>query len=80
MRDALDDLTEAYEQLLPRIISQHGHGWVVFAGADSINRFAAFPQAARFARKRYGKRQVLIRHTDERPIEVAPFIEVHSER
>lgn len=80
MRDALDDLALAFEQLLQRIIGHHGHGWVVFADPENIARFGTFPEAARYARSRYGSRQVLIRHTDERVSEAAPFIEVHSER
>ena len=80
MRDALDDLIEAFDLHLPRIISQYGHGWMVFAGQGQVAKFGAFPDAARYARQHYGTQQVLIRHTDERQTETAPFIETHSGR
>lgn len=78
MRDPLDELSDEYEKHLPRIVREHGHGWVVFAGDDDVSRFDAFPAAARYARQKYGIRQVLIRHTDERVEESAPFLHVHA--
>lgn len=79
MRDDLDEQIEAYEKLLPRIKKEHGSVWALVAGRKLIKTFPAFPAAARFAREHYGKREVLIRHTDERKYESAPFIHVHVE-
>ena len=79
MRDALDDQIEAYEELLPVIKRDHGSVWVLIADRQLIKTFPAFAAAARFARERYGKQQVLIRHTDERKTEDAPFVQVHVE-
>jgi len=45
-----------------------------------IQTFDTFSAAATFARSHYGKRQVLIRHTDERKLESAPFVQIHVEK
>lgn len=79
MRDALDDQIEAYEALLPRIKMEHGSVWAVVADRQLVKTFLAFPDAARFAREKFGKAPVLIRHTDERKVETAPFLHVNSE-
>jgi hypothetical protein len=77
MHDALDKLIDAFENLLPRIVGEHGHGWVVFAGPELVNRFADFPEAAKFAQDHYDKCPVLIRHTDEAAL-TAPFVHIRG--
>lgn len=77
MRDALDDLIEAYEQLLPRIIKDYGHGWVVFADRNHISRFGAFTEAAKYAQEHHKKQRVLIRHTDEGAL-TAPYVHIEG--
>jgi hypothetical protein len=79
MRDVLDELIEAFNRLLPSIKREHGHRWVIFDGEHRIIAFNAFSDAARYAREHYGATPVLIRHTDERKIETAPFIRLASE-
>jgi hypothetical protein len=79
MTDALDEQIEAYEALLPTIKQAHGSVWVLFADRQLIKTFPAFPAAARYAREHFGRRQVLIRHTEERKVESAPFVQVHLE-
>ena len=78
MRDTLDELIDAYAALLPSIEKQRP-AWVLVADRQSIRTFASFSAAARYARENYGKRQVLIRHTEERELESAPFVRVHVE-
>jgi hypothetical protein len=80
MRDALDEQIEAYEALLPTIKREFGSVWALVAGRDQFKTFTTFPEAARYAREHYGKAPVLIRHTDDRKTETAPFLHVHSER
>ena len=79
MRDALDEQIEAYEALLPSIRKQHGSVWVLIADGQLIETFDAFSAAAKYARASYGQKQVLIRHTDERTLESATFVQVHVE-
>jgi hypothetical protein len=79
MHDVLDEQIEAYEALLPEIKKEHGSVWVLMADRRLIKTFAEFPSAARYAREHFGKRQVLIRHTDERKVESAPYVQVHLE-
>ena len=79
MRDDLDEQIEAYETLLPTIRREHGSVWVLVADKKLIKTFPVFSDAARYAREHFGKQQALIRHTDERKIESAPFIHVHAE-
>jgi hypothetical protein len=79
MRDALDELIDAYEALLPSI-EQQRPAWALVSDPRSIRTFASFSAAARYARDHYGKKQVLIRHTEERDLESAPFVQVHIEK
>ena len=79
MRDALDEQIEAYEALLPKIKKEHGSVWALVADQQLIGTFPEFSAAARYAREHYGQKQVLIRHTDERKLETAPFVHVHIE-
>jgi hypothetical protein len=79
MRDALDEQIEAYEALLPSIRMKHGSVWVLIADGQLIQTFGAFSAAAKYARDHYGRTQVLIRHTDERTLESAPFVQVRVE-
>lgn len=79
MRDALDDLIDAFEARLAAIKAEHGHRWVLFDPGHQVVAFSAFAEAARYAREHYGRTTVLIRHTDERAIETAPFIHVANE-
>ncbi len=79
MRDALDEQIDAYEALLPLIKREHGSGWVLVAGRNLIRVFESFPEAARYARDHFGPQQVLIRHTDERSVESAPFVQAYAE-
>lgn len=78
MRDALDEQIEAYETLLPEIRRKYGSAWVLVAGGELVKTFAVFSSAAKYARERYGKQPVLIRHTDEREIETAPYVLAHA--
>ena len=73
MPDVLDEQIEAYEALLPEI--KRDHGW----DRRLVATFEGFSAAAAYAHDHFGKRQVLIRHTDSRKIETAPFIHVHAE-
>ncbi len=79
MRDDLDAQIEAYERLLPDIKSEHGSTWVVITDEKLVGTFRAFPEAAKFAHETFPERAVLIRHTDSRKVETAPFIHVHAE-
>ena len=80
MRDALDEQIEAYEALLPQIKKRYGSVWALIADGKLVQTFRGFGEAARFARAQFGKRPVLIRHTDSRKVETAPFIHVlHTE-
>jgi hypothetical protein len=74
MRDALDEQIEAYEALLPAIRRKHGPVWVLMSDRKVVETFETFSDAARYAAKRFGKQQVLIRHTDEKAMESAPFM------
>lgn len=76
--DALDEQIAAYEDLLPRIKREYGSVWALVAHQELISTFAEFSAASRYARKHLGAEQVLIRHTDERPVETAPFIHIGS--
>jgi hypothetical protein len=80
MPDDLDAEIAAYEALLPTIKRDHGSVWVLVADRRLVKTFPAFSAAARYAREHFGRRPVLIRHTDERAIETAPFVQVHPER
>lgn len=75
----LDQEIEAYQSLLPTIKAKHGRVWALIADRQLAGTFAGFGEAARFAAEHYGKRAVLIRHTDSRSVETAPFLHVHSE-
>jgi hypothetical protein len=79
MPDALDEQIKAYEALLPAIKREHGSVWVLVADRRLIKTFAAFPAAAGYARTHFAAHQVLIRHTDERKLESAPFVQVRLE-
>jgi hypothetical protein len=79
MTHALDEEIEAFEALLPEIKAKHGSAWVLVAERRLVRAFPRFPEAARFARETYGAREVLIRHTGERKIETAPYVQVHVE-
>jgi hypothetical protein len=79
MADALDEQIEAFEALLPEIKRLHGSTWVLIADRRLVSTFSSFPAAARFAHATYGRNEVLIRHTDERKAESAPFVQVHVE-
>jgi hypothetical protein len=76
MPDALDQQIQAYEALLPSIKKDHGSVWVLVADSKLIKTFTELAEAVKYANKRYGKKQVLIRHTDERRTESAPFVQV----
>ena len=77
MPDVLDEQIEAFEALLPAIKKDHGPVWVLIADRRLVETCAAFPEAARYAREHFGKQPVLIRHTDEKALETAPFVQVH---
>lgn len=79
MRDALDEQIESFEALLPNIKKKHGSVWALIADQKLVATFKAFRDAAQYARDHFGKQAVLIRHTDSRKMETAPFIHVHSE-
>lgn len=74
----LDREIQAYERLLPTIRQSHGSGWALVANCALVNTFSSFAVAVRFARENYGNQEVLIRHTDERTEENAPFLHVHA--
>jgi hypothetical protein len=75
--DMLDEQIEAFEALLPAIRRDHGPTWVLIADRRLIETFKTFPAAARYAREQFGEQPVLIRHTDEKPLETAPYVQVH---
>ena len=79
MRDALDEQIEAFEALLPDIRRQRGQVWVLVANSRLVETFDTFADAARHARTHFDAQQVLIRHTDERKLETAPFLNLASE-
>ena len=79
MLDELDQQIEAYEQLLPQIKREYDSVWALIADRTLVKTFVAFSEAATYAHDHFGKRPVLIRHTDSRRVETAPFIHVHTE-
>ena len=79
MPDVLDEQIEAYEALLPQIKRDHGSVWAIIADRRLVATFEGFSAAAAYAHDHFGKRPVLIRHTDSRKIETAPFIHVRAE-
>lgn len=79
MPNALDEQIAAYEALLPAIRKTHGSAWILMADRRVVEAFATFPAAARFAQEHFSKKQVLIRHTDEKKFETAPFVQVRAE-
>ena len=79
MCDALDEQIEVFEALLPEIKRRHGSVWALVADRRLVKTFRVFPDAARYARDHYGTAPVLIRHTDSRKFENAPFIHIHAE-
>ena len=79
MPDVLDEQIEAYETLLPEIKRDHGSVWALIADRRLVATFQGFSEAAKYAHDHFGKRPVLIRHTDSRKVETAPFIHVHTE-
>lgn len=78
MPDALDEQIKAYEALLPEIKKQHGSTWVLVARRKLVSTFKDFSGAVRYANAHYGAEAVLIRHTDERTTESAPFLQVRG--
>lgn len=74
----LDREIQAYEQLLPTIRKSHGPGWAMVANCAFVNTFSSFAIAVKYARENFGTQEVLIRHTDERAQETAPFLHVHA--
>ena len=79
MPDALDEQIEAYEALLPEIREKHGSVWALVANRKLVATFTAFSEAAKYAHQHFGKTPVLIRHTDSRKMETAPFIHMRTE-
>ena len=79
MRDTLDEQIEAFEALETEIRRRLGPVWVLVAGGELVETFATFADAARHARAHCAEQQVLIRHTDERKLETAPFLRLASE-
>jgi hypothetical protein len=75
----LDREIQAYERLLPAIRQSHGSGWALVANCALVDTFTSFASAVRYARANYGTQEVLIRHTDERVEETAPFLHVHAD-
>jgi hypothetical protein len=78
MPDALDEQIEAYEALLPEIKKSHGSVWVLVADRKLVSTFKEFSAAVRYANSHYGPKAVLIRHTDERTTESAPFVQTRG--
>ncbi len=76
--DALDEQIAAYQDLLPGIKQEYGSVWALVAHSKLISTFRDFSTAAKYARKHLGAEQVLIRHTDERATETAPFVHIGS--
>jgi hypothetical protein len=74
--DALDEQIAAYEGLLPSIKREFGSVWVLVARGELISTFKDFSEASRYAREHLGGEQILIRHTDDRAMETAPFVHV----
>lgn len=79
MTDDLDAEIAAFEKLLPTIRREHGSVWALMADRQLVKTFPAFPAAARYAGEHFGRRPVLIRHTDQRAFETAPFVQIHPE-
>jgi hypothetical protein len=79
MPDDLDEQIEAYEALLPQIKKEHGSVWALIAERRLVKTFAAFGDAARYAHENFGKRPVLIRHTDSRKVETVPYLHAARE-
>jgi hypothetical protein len=79
MADQLDIEIQAYEALLPAIKRQHGSVWALIAKGELVATFGVFGDAARYAVERFGRTPVLIRHTDSRRTETAPFIPIPAE-
>ncbi len=79
MPDVLDEQIEAYEALLPTIKRQHGSTWVLITDRRLVGTFRAFADAARYAREHFAREPVLIRHTDGKSLETAPYIHVRPE-
>jgi hypothetical protein len=80
MPDVLDEQIEAFEALLPTIRQRHGAAWVLVADRKLVSTFGAFAAAAKYAHEHFHDQQVLIRHTDEKPVESAPFVQVRAAR
>lgn len=78
MGDALDDQIDAYEGMLPHIRRTYGSVWVLVAHRELISTFKEFAAASKYAREHLAGEQVLIRHTDERAVETAPFVHIGS--
>jgi hypothetical protein len=76
--DALDEQIAVYESLLPQIKRDHGSVWALVARSQLVSTFRAFSAASRYARRNFEGEQVLIRHTDEKPVETAPFVHVNT--
>ena len=55
-----------------------GLGGHMAANCAFVNTFSTFAIAVKYARENFGTQEVLIRHTDERAQETAPFLHVHA--
>jgi hypothetical protein len=76
--DALDEQIAAYQTLLPQIKRDHGSVWALVARSKLVSTFREFSAASRYAHRNFQGEQVLIRHTDEQPVETAPFVHVNT--
>lgn len=76
---SLDREITAYRSLLPEIKRKYGSAWALVANSELVSTFANFSAAAKYARENYGAQAVLIRHTDEKELETAPFAHVRTE-
>ena len=77
VRDALDDLIDRYFELLPDIRRLHGSTWALIADGALVGAFPDFSSAADHMAEHFEGRQVLIRHTDEKPVFV-PYVHLSA--
>lgn len=61
----MSEAISAFHAQRPRLLQEHGPGWVVFVGAEFKGSFKAFEEAATFALGKFSATQFLIRHTEE---------------
>lgn len=80
MPDTLSEQIEAYEALHADIKREHGSVWVIVAGSKVVSTFKELSSAVRYANTHFGEEPVLIRHTDERRRESAPFVQLRAAR